>query len=791
MEPSCGAAGGARRWGEAETEGDAAEEGRRAEDGGEVSLREWLDRPGRAVEAAECVHVFRQVAEAVAVAHAQGVAVGSARPSCFVVSPPFARVAFIESASGSDASGSCSGSDASEDADPDASPPRRGDGAGRGEERAGKSFPLKSVLAMELNWYTSPEEADDSAATFASDVYRLGVLLFELFCTFETMEDKMRAMANLRHRVLPPQLLLKWPKEASFCQLLMHPVPETRPKMSEVLQSEFLNQSRNSLEEREAALRLREEIEEQELLLDFLQQLQKRKQDMADSLQDTVAFLSSDINEVLHQQSALGHCVNFSPDLDKEVCSGTVEDQSDCGSRKRFRPELQGVDMEENNRSVEECSRTVPSSELIQENVLSKSSRLMKNLKKLETAYFLTRSKLAKQVGNQINSCNRVVKRTTGSAVGTEASSIDDFSLERQYGRRQRGWVNSFLEGLCKYLSFSKLKVRAELKHCDSLNSSNLVCSVGFDRDREFFATAGVNKKIKVFEYNMIVNEHRDIHYPVVEMSNRSKLSCISWNSYMKSHIASSDFEGIVQVWDVTRSQVFVEMREHERRVWSVDFSIVDPTKLVSGSDDGSVKLWDMNQAILFLHLLYAGSIGTIKTRANVCSVQFQPDTARSIAIGSADHKIYCYDLRHIRAPYCTLVGHTKTVSYVKYLDASTIVSASTDNSLKLWDLSMSPGRIIDSPVQTFKGHTNTKNFVGLSISDGYIATGSETNEVFVYHKEFPMPVLAYKFSVTDPISGQEIDDQSQFISCVCWRGQSSTLLSANSSGNIKILEMD
>lgn len=103
----------------------------------------------------------------------------------------------------------------------------------------------------------------------------------------------------------------------------------------------------------------------------------------------------------------------------------------------------------------------------------------------------------------------------------------------------------------------------------------------------------------------------------------------------------------------------------------------------------------------------------------------------------------------------------------------------------------MSPGRVIDSPIQTFTGHTNTKNFVGLSISDGYIATGSETNEVFVYHKEFPMPVLAYKFSVTDPISGQEIDDPTQFISCVCWRGQSTTLLSANSSGNIKILEMD
>ncbi|XP_062220112.1 protein SPA1-RELATED 4-like isoform X2 [Phragmites australis] len=609
MEASRDAGGGGRRWGE--VDGEAAEEGGggagREEEGGEVSLREWLDRPGRVVEAAECVHVFRQVAEAVAIAHAQGVVVGSARPSCFVVSPPFARVAFIESASGSDASSSCSGSDASDDADPDASPPRRGDGAGRGEVRGGKAFPLRSVLAMELNWYTSPEEAEDSGgsgSTFASDVYRLGVLLFELFCTFETVEEKMRAMANLRDRVLPPQLLHKWPKEASFCQLLMHPVPETRPKMSEVLQSDFLNQSRNNLEEHEAALRLREEIEEQELLLDFLQQLQTRKQGIADNLQDTVTFLSSDINEVLHQQSALGHCGNFSSDFDKEACSGTVEDQSDCGSRKRSRPELQGVDMDEQNRSLEECSRTVPSSVLIQESVLSKSSRLMKNFKKLETAYFLTRSKLAKQVGNQINSCHQVVKRATGSAVGTEGSSIDDFPLEGQYGRRQSGWVNSFLEGLCKYLSFSKLKIRAELRHCDLLNSSNLVCSAGFDRDREFFATAGVNKKIKVFEYNMIVNEYRDIHYPVVEMSNRSKLSSICWNSYMKSHIASSDFEGIVQVWDVTRSQVFVEMREHERRAWSVDFSIVDPTKLVSGSDDGCVKLWDMNKAILFLHLL-------------------------------------------------------------------------------------------------------------------------------------------------------------------------------------------
>lgn len=234
-------------------------------------------------------------------------------------------------------------------------------------------------------------------------------------------------------------------------------------------------------------------------------------------------------------------------------------------------------------------------------------------------------------------------------------------------------------------------------------------------------------------------------------------------------------------MWDVARSQVSLQLKEHERRVWSVDFSPADPTKLASGSDDGTVKLWNINQA---------GSIGTIRTKANVCSVQFPPDSAQTIAIGSADHNVYCYDLRNTRVPLCKLIGHEKTVSYVKYLDASTIVSASTDSTLKLWDVSTSSSRVSNNPLQTFTGHTNAKNFVGLSIYDGYIATGSETNEVFIYHKAFPMPVLSYKFGVVDPISGRELEDATHFISCVSWRGQSSTLLAANSTGNIKLLEM-
>lgn len=47
-----------------------------------------------------------------------------------------------------------------------------------------------------------------------------------------------------------------------------------------------------------------------------------------------------------------------------------------------------------------------------------------------------------------------------------------------------------------------------------------------------------------------------------------------------------------------------MDMKEHEKRVWSIDISSADPTLLASGSDDCSVKLWSINQAIPFLHLV-------------------------------------------------------------------------------------------------------------------------------------------------------------------------------------------
>ncbi|KAG0490613.1 hypothetical protein HPP92_007476 [Vanilla planifolia] len=92
---------------------------------------------------------------------------------------------------------------------------------------------------------------------------------------------------------------------------------------------------------------------------------------------------------------------------------------------------------------------------------------------------------------------------------------------------------------------------------------------------------------------------------------------------------------------------------------------------------------------------------------------------------------IYCYDLRKSQTPCVNYQDMGKAVSHVKFVDCETVVSASTDNTLKLWDLNKTSSSDLSTNAcsLTFAGHTNEKNFVGLSACDGYIACGSETNE--------------------------------------------------------------
>nr|XP_049707988.1 E3 ubiquitin-protein ligase COP1-like [Helicoverpa armigera] len=365
---------------------------------------------------------------------------------------------------------------------------------------------------------------------------------------------------------------------------------------------------------------------------------------------------------------------------------------------------------------------------------------------------------------------------------GTQAPSAGPQGPEAEGARaalRPRG-LDAFREDLLAFTRYRALRPLATLSYCsDAINYSTIVSTIEFDKDDEFFAIAGVTKRIKVFEYESVVRDCVDVHYPCAEMQCSHKISCVSWNAYHKNVLASADYEGTVAVWDAGTGQRTRALHEHDKRCWSVHFNRADVRLLASGSDDARVKLWALNAE---------RSVATLEAKFNVCCVRFNPRSSCHLAFGSADHCVHYYDLRAPREPLAVFRDHRKAVSYVKFLDARTLVSASTDSALKLWR--------VESPrcVRSFTGHANEKNFVGLATDGRYVACGSENNALYVYYAGLSRPLLAYRFDAVRGFLERERRDEepSEFVSAVCWRRHAAerVLLAANSQGTIKVLEL-
>jgi len=60
---------------------------------------------------------------------------------------------------------------------------------------------------------------------------------------------------------------------------------------------------------------------------------------------------------------------------------------------------------------------------------------------------------------------------------------------------------------------------------------------------------------LKLYEYQSILDNTVDLHYPTKEVLCTAKLSCISWNPYLRNYLASSDYDGFVTIWDMATAQ--------------------------------------------------------------------------------------------------------------------------------------------------------------------------------------------------------------------------------------------
>uniref|UniRef100_A0A3P9QAH5 COP1 E3 ubiquitin ligase n=1 Tax=Poecilia reticulata TaxID=8081 RepID=A0A3P9QAH5_POERE len=470
-----------------------------------------------------------------------------------------------------------------------------------------------------------------------------------------------------------------WPRWQVF-QDILSPDQENLDLANVNLMLELLVQKKKQLEaESQAAQR--------QILMEFLKEARRNKREQLDQLQKELNFLEEDIKRV-EDVSGIS-----SPTMEAECTVPNVEAPSPAPRYCRY--------MDSDNIIVKR--QTWYNSTLA-----SRRKRLTAHFEDLEQCYFSNKMSRITDEGRNLNQ------------------------------------LEDFMECLSKFTRYNTVRPLATLSYASDLyNGSSIVSSIEFDRDCDYFAIAGVTKKIKVFEYGTVIQDAVDIHYPVNEMTCNSKISCISWSSYHKNLLASSDYEGTVILWDGFTGQRSKVYQEHEKRCWSVDFNLMDPKLLASGSDDAKVKLWSTN---------LDNSVASIEAKANVCCVKFSPTSRYHLAFGCQ--------------PIMVFKGHRKAVSYAKFVNGEEIVSASTDSQLKLWN--------VNKPhcLRSFKGHINEKNFVGLASNGDYVACGSENNSLYLYYKGLSKTLLTFKFDTVKSVldKDKKEDDTNEFVSAVCWR---------------------
>ncbi|CDF36259.1 unnamed protein product [Chondrus crispus] len=204
---------------------------------------------------------------------------------------------------------------------------------------------------------------------------------------------------------------------------------------------------------------------------------------------------------------------------------------------------------------------------------------------------------------------------------------------------------------------------------------------------------------------------------------HRSEVRCVAMSGDGRRVVSGSE-DASVRVWDVeTGAQVGEALVGHTDVVRSVAMS-GDGKRVVSGSEDKSVRVWDVETGAQVGDAL-VGHTGMVN------SVTISGD-GRRVVSGSWDTSVRVWDVETGERVGDALIGHTDSVESVAMSgDGRRVVSGSFDGSVRVWDVETG-----EQVGEALVGHTDRVDSVAMSGDGKRVVSGSEDDTVRVWDVE-------------------------------------------------------
>jgi hypothetical protein len=220
---------------------------------------------------------------------------------------------------------------------------------------------------------------------------------------------------------------------------------------------------------------------------------------------------------------------------------------------------------------------------------------------------------------------------------------------------------------------------------------------------REIFKTVRVSGDAASEEFNIrnaIINFSSTQHVAgglPAKHKDQLAIKDVKWShGEFDTILATAAANGRIVIYDLRRAGLeFARFNGHSRQVHRLAFSPHRPAWLLSGSQDGTVRMWDLRMASGERAVASCSSTNRYSGNSDaVRDIRWSPSDGVVFAAATDSGAIQCWDYRNPKAPQLRIAAHEKPCYAVDWHpDGKHLVSGGTDKQVKVWDFSSSAER--------------------------------------------------------------------------------------------------